>query len=496
MDVLILDFSFHDTEKRMARPLTCSKKTILMFILMGSSLYVYHRFGGQRSNQEDPSTGIQQDTTGQGSLRLPSGETGQENDADQDTMEGILVSGESVHAVVDIGDHDEKLLAKSTRVKDGTGKHSQNKNGEILKTNPKIVNREKKHSSRYRNEGRSYPHEGREGRNYQENYPNEGTDGKNHLGRESSDGRNDRSSEVLEKRKHLPRFVELNTRKGKPGKSPSELLQETGNIENKEQNKRFCNIPFEYGEMCPTLYTDLRGYCEIDNTAPEGFDCPDIRRKGYNELRSTQLVLTRLLKVFDLVARKHGIKYWITSGTLLGAARHRGFIPWDEDADIQMPLDEYVKLFKCCKNKFPEGIFFQNSETDPYLRSTNETENRLLRHPVVGLYRRLWNPRLRDTKSCTKFCLEYGCDWADGLMIDIFIAEDTMDPDHLNSVFPLKEMLFEGFRFPVPGNWREILKHKYGDYDKKLGGDNDRIPEDNSDPFHSCEELKQAQKHY
>jgi hypothetical protein len=155
-----------------------------------------------------------------------------------------------------------------------------------------------------------------------------------------------------------------------------------------------------------------------------------------------------------------------------------------------MTLAEYIKLFKCCKNEFPEGIFFQNSETDPYLKSQNEAENRLRRHSVVGLYRRVWNPRLRDRKSCTKYCLSYGCKWVDGLMIDIFIAEDTLKPHHLSKVFPLKEMLFEGFRLPVPGNWKEILRYKYGDYTSEFREDSNRVPEDNSDPFHSCEELK------
>ena len=285
-------------------------------------------------------------------------------------------------------------------------------------------------------------------------------------------------------------FNRVQRRHNKP-KTKESRSGKSYKIENMDRNESVCHISFPYGEMCPTLYTDLGGYCQRDLSTPDGFDCPDIRRKGRNALRSTQLVLTRMLKIFDLVAKKHRIKYWITSGTLLGAARHRGFIPWDVDADVQMPFSEYVKLFKCCRDEFPEGTFFQNSVTDPYLRPGNETEYRILRDPVVGLYRMNWNPRIRDRKSCTRYCLTYeDCKWEDGLMMDIFIAEDSLPSYQRARVFPLKKMLFEGFYLPVPNNWKDILSSLYGNYNSEIGEGMNREPEDDADPFHSCEELK------
>ena len=51
-----------------------------------------------------------------------------------------------------------------------------------------------------------------------------------------------------------------------------------------------------------------------------------------------------MLVWLDAVCRRHGIRYWLGSGTLLGAVRHGGFIPWDDDVDIELPREDYQKL--------------------------------------------------------------------------------------------------------------------------------------------------------
>ena len=59
------------------------------------------------------------------------------------------------------------------------------------------------------------------------------------------------------------------------------------------------------------------------------------------ELRQLQLTQLELLKVFDRICRKHDIKYSLYAGSLLGAVRHKGFIPWDDDLDVCMSRGEY-----------------------------------------------------------------------------------------------------------------------------------------------------------
>ena len=63
-------------------------------------------------------------------------------------------------------------------------------------------------------------------------------------------------------------------------------------------------------------------------------------RKRFNPdgslLRRQQLRMLELLEAVDLVCKKYDIPYWLSSGTLIGAVRHQGFIPWDDDLDIEM----------------------------------------------------------------------------------------------------------------------------------------------------------------
>ncbi len=83
---------------------------------------------------------------------------------------------------------------------------------------------------------------------------------------------------------------------------------------------------------------------------------------------------------FAEVCKKHHLKYWGDGGTLLGAVRHNGFIPWDDDMDLIMPRVDYDCLMKVGVNEFHDQYFLQNPHTDPNygysfakLRNSNTT---------------------------------------------------------------------------------------------------------------------------
>jgi len=64
----------------------------------------------------------------------------------------------------------------------------------------------------------------------------------------------------------------------------------------------------------------------------------------------------KILKEIDRICRKYNIQYFIDSGTLLGAVRHQGFIPWDDDADVAFTRDNYEKFAKVVRKELPKGM--------------------------------------------------------------------------------------------------------------------------------------------
>ena len=91
-------------------------------------------------------------------------------------------------------------------------------------------------------------------------------------------------------------------------------------------------------------------------------------RKRFNPdgstLRQQQLRMLDMLIWFDEICKKYGVRYWLSSGTLLGAVRHGGYIPWDDDLDIDMMREDYVKLLKVMRNVSHEDYELQDSSTD------------------------------------------------------------------------------------------------------------------------------------
>lgn len=89
------------------------------------------------------------------------------------------------------------------------------------------------------------------------------------------------------------------------------------------------------------------------------------RKLSQEEFRTIQLLELDMLEEMDRVCRKHDIKYCISYGTLLGAVRHKGYIPWDDDADIAMLREEYEKFRKVADELDPSICYFQDHFNDP-----------------------------------------------------------------------------------------------------------------------------------
>ena len=87
------------------------------------------------------------------------------------------------------------------------------------------------------------------------------------------------------------------------------------------------------------------------------------------DLRKLQLIELEMIVEVDRICRNNGIQYSLDGGTLLGAARHKGFIPWDDDADVIFTRHEYAKFCRACKKELDrERFFLQEYRTDKNYR--------------------------------------------------------------------------------------------------------------------------------
>lgn len=83
-----------------------------------------------------------------------------------------------------------------------------------------------------------------------------------------------------------------------------------------------------------------------------------------SRLRRDQKEILIILDFFAEICRKNGIKWWLSSGTLLGAARHKGYIPWDDDVDVALLKEDYIKLEKILLALDSEDYVFQSVKND------------------------------------------------------------------------------------------------------------------------------------
>lgn len=145
-------------------------------------------------------------------------------------------------------------------------------------------------------------------------------------------------------------------------------------------------------------------------------------------LRIAQLQMLDILKCVDKICRKYNIPYWLSSGTLLGAVRHGGFIPWDDDLDIEMLKEDYEKLIPILKQELPTDYMLQDNTTEK-------------NYPFLFA-------KVRSNKSQIKESFIYKLK-NEGLYIDIFPLEKSF-----YCLFKLSAVLYHNFCI-------KLYKHKY-----------------------------------
>lgn len=125
-------------------------------------------------------------------------------------------------------------------------------------------------------------------------------------------------------------------------------------------------------------------------------------------LKKLQLNELEILKTIAALCDEHGIAWFIDAGTLLGAARHQGFIPWDDDIDIAMLRSDFDRFIEVARGHLPDGYSLHTFGNTP---------------GFAGMFAKVY----RDgTVFATRETQEAGCD--QGIFVDIF-PYDFLEPD-------------------------------------------------------------------
>ena len=83
-----------------------------------------------------------------------------------------------------------------------------------------------------------------------------------------------------------------------------------------------------------------------------------------SELRALQMVILNIARIFADICERHHLRYYMVGGTMLGAIRHHGFIPWDDDMDVALPRPDYEKFLDIVREELPAGYTFLNYKQD------------------------------------------------------------------------------------------------------------------------------------
>lgn len=226
------------------------------------------------------------------------------------------------------------------------------------------------------------------------------------------------------------------------------------------------------------------------------------------QFRDIQLANLELLKELDYVCKTNRLQYWLDFGTLLGAVRHKGFVPWDDDIDVGMPRNDYNQIIEtfnsktrnpdyyaeyCTFNNLQVIIKLQNKKCPhlfvdifPYdktglelthqeqlektlniknlrkdiIFNLKKTKKQLTPTEIIGIYQsHFLNKHRENINGDWVWGADYNHHWKNW-----FTSEQT--------IYPLKEIIFEDTSFPCFNNIDGYLKKVYGnymEYPKKFG---------------------------
>ena len=222
-------------------------------------------------------------------------------------------------------------------------------------------------------------------------------------------------------------------------------------------------------------------------------------------LREYQFALLYLLKEFDRICEQNNIRYWLSGGTLLGAQRHHGFIPWDDDVDVDMMRDDYEnfpQIFNSqtknpdlfceiwrdknapatcilkIQHKKIKQLFLDIFPHDFYIKDVRN-EEKIKLNKKIRLIRKKMSLSIFREKNTEKLLQKLKKITHEKINSKIIPSEENKPSIHwgidfphrwnnwiydYEQIFPVKKMKFEKFEFNVPNDTDFMLKNIYGNY--------------------------------
>ena len=262
------------------------------------------------------------------------------------------------------------------------------------------------------------------------------------------------------------------------------------NLKHEKKNKKYMEYVFVKNEMCGM------------------------------SLKESQARLLEMGKTIHKILEANNIPYMITFGTLLGAVRHKGFIPWDDDFDIFLFGNTYGKALEVLKEELPNDMFLENEESEPlyfhswaHVKDLNTVaicdqfpqDNIYYHHGLsidlyvafemneseIDLWRLQENLKYQQRKQKSGLLTQSELDIIrkninDDILIEKNKAKDSADKKaygmvlnerimYPEEIFPLKKYKFEDTEFYGPNDFDSLLIRFYGDY-MSLPKEENRIP--------------------
>lgn len=147
-----------------------------------------------------------------------------------------------------------------------------------------------------------------------------------------------------------------------------------------------------------------------------------------SEMKKVWAVELNILEEIDRICRKYQIRYWGAFGTMLGAVRHQGFIPWDDDLDLVMFREDYERFRIVAPKELKAGYIFQ-SEVTPYR--------------TRSFY------KIRDIHTTAIEFWDMPPEYNQGIFVDIFPWDDTNDsPTDISPEYVMKSEMWAALSTP------------------------------------------------